>query len=410
MLTRSQALAAILENIMALPAQPASLEEALGRVLAGEVVATDDTPPFTNSAMDGFAVRSADIAGATPEAPATLKVIAVGSAGSPSAVEVAAGTAVRIMTGAPLPAGADTVVPLESTLSANKRAVEVFKTPKKGANIRLAGEDARSGEQVLAPGAVLRAAELGLAAAVGATTLAVIPPVRVAILTTGSELVDASTRPGPGQIRDANLHALAAQVRACGAIPVLVPRIADRQDAVEEALVRAIDEADVIVTTGGVSVGDFDYVKSAIEALKPKKVFWRVNQKPGRPLAFWMLDDKPVFGNPGNPVSAMLCFEEYVRPALRKMMGFVTLHRPERTAVLTDGYSKGNADGRLHYVRVVAREVDGQLVATSAGPQGSGILSSLARANALALIPEDIVRIAKGGSVVLHMTDLPEDR
>jgi molybdopterin molybdotransferase len=317
---------------------------------------------------------------------------------------------VRIMTGAPLPAGADTVVPLESTISASRRAVEVFKAPKKGANIRLAGEDARSGELVLAPGAVLRAAELCLAAAVGATTLAVIPPTRVAILTTGSELVDASTRPGPGQIRDANLHALAAQVRACGAIPVLIPRIADRQDAVEEALVRAIDEADVIVTTGGISVGDFDYVKSALEALGARKVFWRVNQKPGRPLAFWMLDDKPVFGNPGNPVSAMLCFEEYVRPALRKMMGFVTLHRPERTAVLTDGYSKGNADGRLHFVRVVACETDGQLAATSAGPQGSGILSSLARANALALIPEDIVRIAKGGSVVLHMTDLPEDR
>jgi molybdopterin molybdotransferase len=410
MLTYNQALQTILETIKVLPAQPVALADTLGRVLAAEVVATDDIPPFTNSAMDGFAVRAIDIAGAKPETPVKLKVIAEGPAGSPSTVEVSVGTAVRIMTGAPMPVGADTVVPLESTLSVSKRVVEVFKATRKGTNIRLAGEDARSGERVLSPGAVLRAAEIGLAAAVGATTLQVVPPARVAILTTGSELVDAGTQPGPGQIRDANLHALAAQVRACGALPVLVPRLSDRQDAVEEALIHTIEEADFIVTTGGVSVGDFDYVKSALEGLGAEKYFWRVKQKPGRPFAFWLLDKKPVFGNPGNPVSAMLCFEEYVRPALRKAMGFSTLHRPEKLAVLTDGYSKGSADGRLHFVRVVAREIDGQLTASSAGPQGSGILSSLARANAFALIPEDVVRVAKGEKVMLHMTDLPENR
>jgi molybdopterin molybdotransferase len=409
MLTRSQALEAILARITVLPAARLAVSDVIGRVLAEEIVAPDNIPPFTNSAMDGFAVRAVDVAGATPEAPVKLKVLAETPAGTVSSAEVVAGSTIKVMTGAPLPAGTDTVVPLESTIVAGRR-VEVFKAPKKGANIRQAGEDAKAGERVLGPDRSLRPAEIGLVAAVGRTELAVIPPARVAILTTGDELVDAGTTPGPGQIRDANIHALAAQVRACGAIPIVFPRISDRQDALEETLIQAIEQADVIVTNGGVSVGEHDHVKNAVEALRADKVFWRVKQKPGRPMAFWVLDGKPVFGNPGNPVSAMLCFEEYVRPALRKMMGFATLHRPERQAILTEGYSKGSADGRLHFVRVIATEQDGQLVAAATGPQGSGILSSMTRANAFALIPEDVVRVAKGEKVLLHMIDLPEDR
>ena len=216
--------------------------------------------------------------------------------------------------------------------------------------------------------------------------------------------------PGPGQIRDANIHSLCAQVRAVGATPVPLPRVRDTHEAVRVALGQAWDAADVIVTNGGVSVGEWDHVRAVLEELGARQVFWGVRQKPGRPMAFWEWNGRLVLGLPGNPVSCMVCFEEYVRPALRKMMGHRLLHRPVRTAALVDGFAKESGDLRTHSLRVVAREEGSRLVVTSTGPQGSGVLSSMVRANALAVVTGESQGVLPGGDVLVHLTELPEDR
>lgn len=409
MLSVREALAAILERAAVLPAQERDLDDALGRVLAEDVTAREDLPPFANSAMDGFAVRAADVAGASAESPVEVRVLADLPAGSVVAVTVGAGAAVRIMTGAGMPAGADAVVPVEHTAGAGG-VVRVLRPVRPGGNVRQAGEDVRAGETVLTRGTVLRAAELGLLAAVGRARVSVVRAPMVAVVTTGDELVEAGRTPGPGQIRDANIHSLCAQVWAAGATPVPFPRVHDTREAVQDALVQAWGAADVVVTNGGVSVGEWDHVKAVLEELGARQVFWGVRQKPGRPMAFWEWNGKLVLGLPGNPVSCMICFEEYVRPALRRMMGLTLLHRPERTATLAEGFEKGAGDPRTHFLRVVAREEGGRLVAASTGPQGSGILSSMVRANALAVVPGESQGVAPGGEVLLHMTELPEDR
>jgi molybdopterin molybdotransferase len=231
----------------------------------------------------------------------------------------------------------------------------------------------------------------------------------VAVLTTGNELVDAGACPGPGQIRDANIHSLCAQIRAAGALAMPFPRVPDRREAVAGTLALALAGADVVLTNGGVSVGDFDYIKEVLAELGAEQVFWRVAQKPGGPLGLWMLQGRLVFGIPGNPVAAMLMFEEYVRPALRRMLGFSLLHRPEREGVLEAPWRKRGADGKLNFLRVTARAQDGRLEVALTGPQGSGLLSSMMRANALALVPPEVLAIPAGGSVRLHLIDEPED-
>jgi molybdopterin molybdotransferase len=230
----------------------------------------------------------------------------------------------------------------------------------------------------------------------------------VAVLTTGDELVDASERPGPGQIRDANLHAICAQVAACGAIPVPFARVRDDRATLAAALREAL-EADAVLTTGGISVGDYDFVKPILEELGAHRVFWKVAQKPGGPLGFWMLGEKPIFGLPGNPVAAMLMVEEYVRPALRRLMGFSALRRPVADAVLEDGWAGKVGDRRTTFLRVVARREGGRLLARLTGPQGSAILSSMLDANALAVVPPGVDRVEPGGAVTLHLTELAED-
>lgn len=408
MLSVDEALAAILERAAPLPAEERDLDDALGRVLAEEVAAAEDLPPFANSAMDGFAVRAADVAGAGAERPVALRVLADAPAGTVVAARVGPGTAVRIMTGARMPAGADAVVPVEHTAGAGD-TVRVLRPVRAGGNVRLAGEDVRAGEVVLPRGAVLRPAELGLLAAVGRPRVRVVRAPLVAVVTTGDELVAAGEAPGPGRVRDANIHSLCAQAWAAGAMPVPFPRVRDTRGAVQDALVQAWGAADVIVTNGGVSVGEWDHVKAVLEELGAARVFWGVRQKPGKPMAFWEWNGKPVLGLPGNPVSCMVCFEEYVRPALRRMMGHAWLHRPVRTAALAEGFVKEAGDPRTHFLRVVAREREGRLVATATGPQGSGILSSMVRANALAVIPAGSGGVPPGGEVRLHMTELPED-
>ena len=408
MLTYHEALARVLESAVQLPARRVPLDEASGLVAAGDVLAADPVPPFTNSGMDGFAVRAADITDASAETPVRLQVLEDLPAGRVAEREVAPGTALRIMTGAPLPAGADAVVPVESTAS-DGEWVAIRRCARAGANVRLAGEDLAAGARVIARCDVLRPADIGLLAEAGCAMVPVHPRPGLAIITTGDELVDVAEPPGPGRIRDANLHAVRAQAVAFGALPVTFPRIPDRRDAVVRALREAAGAADVIVTTGGISMGQYDCVKDALEELGAERVFWRVAQKPAGPLGLWRLDGKPVFGVPGNPVAAMLVMEEYVRPLLRRMMGFPRLFRPERHGALETPWTRRAGDDRLHFLRVLVRDDGCGLRARLSGPQGSGVLSSMARANALALIPGDVASIPEGGRVLLHLIEEAED-
>lgn len=408
MVSHRQAEELVLSRVAPLPVAELALHEALGLVLARDVIAADDVPPFANSAMDGFAVRAADLAGATGESPVDLEIAEDIPAGSVPRMTVRAGCAARIMTGAPMPEGADTVVPVEQARGDGGHVVVASRFPA-GANVRKPGEDVAAGELAVGTGTILRPAEVALLAAVGRVRAPVVRRPVVAVLTTGSELVDASETPGAGQVRDANTHGLAAQVRSTGGVAWPLSRVADTVDAVSTAVRRAAAAADVVVTSGGVSVGDYDLVKQVLAGLGAELVFWQVAQKPGKPLGFWLLDGKPVFGLPGNPVSAQLCFEVYVRPALRRQMGHALLYRPAVRVPLVDGYRKGKDDRRLHWVRVRVEE-DGQgLKARSTGAQGSGILSTLARANALAMIPEEAAEVPRGGEVVVRLLDRPEE-
>ena len=408
MIPYREALARVLDAVAPLPPRRVPLGGALGRAAAEDVVAADPVPPFTNSGMDGFAVRAADVAGAREDAPAVLRVLADLPAGRVAACDVAPGTALRIMTGAPLPGGADAVVPVEWTTAAAER-VAVRRPVRPGANVRPAGEDVPAGERVVERGAVLRPGDIGVLAEVGCAEIAVVPQARLAVITTGDELVDAAARPGPGQIRDSNLHAVGAQAAAFGATALAWPRVPDRRADLERALREAAAAADAIVTTGGISMGEFDCVKDVLGALGAERVFWRVAQKPAGPLGFWRLGGVPVFGVPGNPVAAMIVMEEYVRPALRKLMGLPCLFRPERRARLEAPWERRATDDRLHFLRVVARAEGGVWHARLAGRQGSGVLSSMARANALALAPAEAGSLAPGAEVLLHLIEEPED-
>jgi molybdopterin molybdotransferase len=405
--TPAEALQMILGRVAPLPPRTVPLHEALGLAAAEAVVSAEQVPPFTNSAMDGYAVQAGDLAAASPDHPVRLRVLGDLAAGATPDRPVVPGTAWRIMTGAPLPEGADAVVPVEDTQHGGDW-VEVRQPLRKGIHIRLAGEDIQAGLALVGAGQGLRPGDLGVLAAVGFPAVKVHPRARVAVLTTGDELVDASEKPGPGQIRDANIHAICAQVAACGATPVPFARVRDDRAALT-AVLREARQADAILTTGGISVGDYDFMKAMLEELGAERIFWKVAQKPGGPLGFWMLGATPVFGIPGNPVAAMLMVEEYVRPALRRMMGFSKLHRPLVEARLEGGWTGKAGDRRTTFLRVIARREAGQLQARLTGPQGSAILSSMLVANALAVIPAGMDRVEPGGMVPLHLTELAED-
>jgi len=399
-LSVEEALERILATVRVLEPERVPILEALGRVLAEEVVADRNIPPLPNSAMDGYAVRAADVA----RVPARLRVIAEAPAGRLCPVEVGPGSAVRIMTGAPIPAGADAVVPFEHTRVVQDSScptadewIEVLRETRPGANVREAGEDVRAGQVVLTPGRVLRPQEIGMLAALGRTEVAVVRRPRVAILATGDEVVPPWETPGPGQIRDANSYTVAAQVRRYGGIPLILGVARDEETLIREGVRRALAErADLIVTSGGVSIGDFDLVKQVLAA-EGEMRFWSLNMKPGRPLAFGVVGGVPLVGLPGNPVSAMIATELFVRPAVLKMQGFTEWPWPELRARLTDPIVR--KDGRRHYLRVRLRETPDGWEATLTGDQGSGILSSLVQADGLAVIPEDVDHLPAGAEV-----------
>jgi molybdopterin molybdotransferase len=392
-LSVEEALERILATVRVLEAEHVGLLQAAGRVLAEPVAADRDIPPLTNSAMDGYAVRSSDLA-ARP--PIQLRVVGEIAAGYVPDVVIEAGQAMRIMTGAPVPAGADTVVRFEDTKLYGD-AVEILKAPRPGVNVRQAGEDVRAGQVVLKPGVVLRPQEIGMLAAVGRVEAAVVRRPRVAILATGDEVVPPGQSPGPGQIRDANSYTVAAQVQRCGGVPLLLGVARDREALVRRGMREALEQrADLIITSGGVSVGDFDLVKQVLAA-EGEMHFWSLNMKPGRPLAFGVVGGVPLLGLPGNPVAAMISTELFARPALLKMQGFTDWGRPAIRARLTQPIAR--KDGRRHYLRVRLRETAMGYEATLTGEQGSGILSSLVQADGLAIIPEDVDHVHAGAEV-----------
>ena len=382
----------ILSTVEVLPPEFVPLLDASGRVLAESVAAARNIPPVTNAAMDGYAVRGDDMAGDA----VWLRVIGEVAAGHEADVTVGPGEAVRIMTGALVPKGADTVVRFERTRVEGDHVV-VLEPPSPGKNVRQAGEDVREGDVILAQGKVLRPQEIGMLAALGHLEVAVAGRPRVAILGTGDEVVPPNQTPGPAQIRDANSYTVAAQVERVGGVPLILGVAHDEEELVRQGIQKALKrQADFMITSGGVSVGDFDLVKQVMDA-EGEMHFWSLNMKPGRPMAFGVIGGMPLLGLPGNPVAAMISTELFARPALRKMQGFIEWTLPRVEARLTE--TIGRKDGRRHYLRVYLHETAEGYEAALTGDQGSGILNSLVQADGLAVIPEDARHLPVGAEV-----------
>ena len=417
MLDVEEALKRIMTFFVPLPAVDVPLLDALGQVLAVPLVAPINIPPLDNSAMDGYALRAADISQAGGKSPVDLRVIGHIPAGTVSDQTVEPGTALRIMTGAPIPGGADTVVAFEDTDEVERRdaggsmeKVGVRLAAETGENIRPAGEDVQQGSVVLESGTVLRASELGVAASLGMDTVPVIRRPVVAVLATGDELLEPGEAHQPGKIYNSNNYSVAASVSAFGGVPRVIGVARDTEASVEEALALALD-ADMVITTAGVSKGDYDFVKDVL-AKRGEIALWSVRMRPAKPLAFGALDAPdgrrvPHLGLPGNPVSALVAFEQFARPAIRKMMGKELTPRPTVQAILDDPVN--NYDGRRVYARVVVYLENGGYRARLTGNQSSGVLTSMARANGLAICPDDRSRLEAGEPATVQMLDWPED-
>lgn len=418
MISVDQALDKILNYVDVLEAEDSPILDCLGQVLAEDVYSHLNVPPLDNSAMDGYAVRSGDTRGATRQSPRFLQVIGTVSAGSIAECEVGPGTAVRIMTGAPVPKGADSVVMFEDTDEPRRHGVSteigILCEVEPGLNIRRAGEDITRGSIVLTRGTVLRPSEVGVLASLGRTTVKVIRRPVVAILATGDELVDIAQPLPAGKIYNSNTYSLAALVQRYGGTPKILGIARDSEDSVVARLRHGLD-ADMLLTTGGVSAGDYDVVKDVL-AKQGEITFWTVRMKPGKPLAFGIIKgvgkagvarNIPHLGLPGNPVSSMVTFEMFVRPAILKMMGKKNLTKPTIEAVVED--SVVNRDRRRIFTRVRVEKRNGQYFARLTGPQGSGILTSMTSANGLMIIPEDKTKVVPGDIVKVMMLDWREE-
>lgn len=393
----------VMDAVAVLPPERVPAERALGRVLAEAIVSGRTLPPADCSAMDGYALRAADLAQADPARPVALALAYEVAAGGAAPRPLSAGEAARIFTGAPLPPGADTVVRQEDADAAAER-VRIGLRPRLGEHVREAGEDVRAGDRVLDPGTRLGPAELGMLAALGRTGLLVQRRPRVALLSGGDELVEPDGDASDGRIVSSNTYSLAAQCREAGAEPTNLGIARDTPEDLER-LLRAGVFADVVVSSAGVSVGDRDYVRPVLEKLGCRLEFWGVRMKPGFPLAFGRFADGGplVFGLPGNPVSAMVTFELFVRPLLLRMGGHRACYRPEVQAVLGEALQK--PAGRTHFVRVCLRREGERLVARTTGSQSSGVLRSMTLADGLLPFPADAKELAEGAQVGVLLLD-----
>jgi molybdopterin molybdotransferase len=398
MLTVEEALEAVLARVSALGTERVDVVGAWGRVLAEPVVSRREIPPWPNSSMDGYAVRAEDTGRG-----AALAVVGRVEAGGLPLRAIGRGEAMRIFTGAPLPEGADTVVPQEDVDAGGDR-IALRGTLDRAAFVRERGEDVRIGDRVLESGTLLTAAEVGLLATLGHGQVRVYRRPRVAILSTGNELADLGTEPGPGQIPNTNTYALMAQVLEAGADPTSLGVAPDRLDAIEER-VRAARDADLLVSSAGVSVGELDLVREALTNAGAELHLWRVSMRPGKPITFGSLGGRPVFGLPGNPVSAMVTFELFVRPALLKMCGRRRLTRPRVHARALAPVA--NPGSRRGYLRVQLERIEQGLGARLTGEQGSAILRSMVAADGLAVVPPDTTVPSGGNLEVIVLRELP---
>jgi molybdopterin molybdotransferase len=383
-----EALEAVLAWVPVLGTERVPLDAAAGRVAAEPVTSTRAVPAAANSAMDGFAVIGADVAAAG----ATLSIVGTVPAGTVRAAPLVGGTAVKIFTGSVMPPGADTVVRVEDTTTAGD-GVTVTTSIAQGANVRHAGEDVSPGAVVARPGDVLGPADVGVLASVGCATVVVHRQPRVAVLSTGAELVEVDETPGPGQVVNSNAYALAAAVAEAGGVPRVLPFVRDGFEDIRAHLEDAA-RADVVLSTGGVSVGDYDFVKEALDALGVERAFWRVAQKPGKPLTFGRRGACVFFGLPGNPVSALVCFWIYAWPALRRLAGHERVHLPVVWASLGREIKKRAAP--TEFIRVQLTDGAEGPVATPVRSQSSGVLTSLSRGAGLLIAPAGRVAIAAG--------------
>jgi molybdopterin molybdotransferase len=401
MISVHDALTLILDTVSPLAGERVGLLQAVGRVLAEEIRSEREVPPFANSAMDGYAVRWEDIRDANADQPVALEILEVIQAGAVPTQAVTSGSASKIMTGAVLPAGADTVVRVEDTEEYDGR-VWIKRSERPGTHIRAGGEDIHRGQLVLEKGRVLRPADIGLLASVGRSFVLVRQRPRVAILSTGNELVEVDGTLRPGQIVNSNAYTLAAAVQEAGGQPVPLEIARDTLGEIRVALNEAVRH-DVVLSTGGVSVGDFDFVKAAMDELGIRRLFWQVAQKPGKPLTFGLLRERPYFGLPGNPVSALVCFYLYVRPALGKMTGHKKLFLPVVHAIVEEDIPK--AKGLTEFVRCRLSQSDGHYQVRSTGSQSSGVLSSLSLGEGLVIGPAELPLLPKGMSIKVLVLD-----
>ncbi len=411
-ITVQEALSTILNNVSVLPPETVSLIDGLGRILAESIIAADSLPPFSNSSMDGYAVRAADTSIASKESPVSLRVVGDIAAGYVLKTAVSPQTTARIMTGAPLPDGADAVIPVEDTNESWRsrdrplpEVVKFYRSVKAGDYVRHPGEDIVAGTAVLQSSHQLRPQEIGVLASLGVNEVQVVRRPRVGILATGDELIDVYQPLQPGKIRNSNGFTQTAQVIALGAIPVPLGVAADTKKDVREKLQAGLDaNVDLFISSAGVSLGAHDVVKAVLEE-GGNTAFWRVRMRPGKPLAHGRYHGVPYLGLPGNPVSAMVSFERFARAAILKMGGHVRLKRPLIPIILQDDI---NSDGRESYIRAIVKRTENGYIGTTTGGQGSHMMTSLVKANALLIVPEGVKSITAGETLQAWMLDWPE--
>ncbi len=409
MISVEQALEKVLSYVGVLEAEPSPILDCLGQVLAEDVYSTIDIPPLDNTAMDGYAVRAKDTKGASKLSPQVLRIIDTVSAGTISEYEVEPGTAIRIMTGAPIPKGADSIVRFEDTDEVQRKGavdkIGILREVKPGLDIRRAGEDVSRGSLVLSKEVVIRPSEIGVLASLGRSTVKVIRRPVVAILATGNELMDINQPLPRGKIYNSNSYSVAALVLRYGGIPKMLGIALDSESSLVASLRQGLD-TDMLITSGGVSMGDYDVVKDVL-AKEGEITFWQVRMKPGKPLAFGKIRGIPHLGLPGNPVGSMITFELFARPAILKMMGKKNLAKPVIEAVIEEPIV--NSDGRRIFARTIVEKRGSQYFARLTGPQGSGILTSMSLANGLVIVPEDKAGVKAGDVVQVMMLDWTEE-
>ena len=392
----------ILDSVRKLDGEKVEILQAAGRVLFKEIISDINIPPLDNSAMDGYAIIASDTENASKTSPAVLPITGeIQAGGDFENTFVVKGKAVRIMTGAPVPKGADSVVQFEDTEESDE-IVKVFRKVKKGENIRLAGEDVKNGNTVFLKGRILKSADIGIFASLNLTEVEVFRLPSIALVSTGDEIAEVGDVIKPGQIRNSNAYSILSELKKYNLPAVYLGIVRDDRDAVRKIFTKAL-ESDIVITTGGVSMGKYDFVREIMTELGVEIKIDSIKMKPGKPLAFGTKGGTLFFGLPGNPVSAMVSFSQFVRPALFKMTGAIKFSKPEVFAILEEDIKK--KPGRRHFMRGVFSVKDGMFYVRTTGDQGSGILKSMSEANCLMIFPEENDILKKGEKIIIQLTE-----